>query len=68
MTDSTADATSIAARRANGNVLLLALPAYLLISAAWPLVSTKLVPAAFANAQATFYNVMILFGCAVAAV
>ncbi len=63
-----AAATGVSARRANGVALLLALPAYLLISAAWPLVQSKLVAAAFADPDGNFSNLMIFFGCAVAAV
>lgn len=68
MTDGPAGATGMSARRANGVALLLALPAYLLISAAWPLISPELIAAAFADAQASFSNLMLLFGCAAGAV
>ena len=68
MTDPAVDTTTLAARRADGATLLLALPAYLLIAAAWPLVSAKLVPAAFDGAQATFNNLMLFLGCATIAI
>ena len=68
MTDPAPDATALANRRTGVNTLLLALPAYLLIAAAWPLVSPRLVTAGFANAQGAFSNTMLLFGCTVLAV